>query len=85
MEHSKIKHDLWSAYNYNGKIKVIYLKALPQNKEKFSLYPIYPELADIPPQYREIAVKAIIHNGTVLGEAKPTYHPPSLNEKVKLG
>lgn len=62
----KVNHDLWSAYSYGSdKVKIVYIKSRAVLKQKYELNPLFPELIDLPPEYRESFARAVLGGATL--------------------
>lgn len=64
-----LQNDVWSMYDYGAKVKIVYFKCRAVFRDKYEVYPLYPELDAFSGEnrkYLEYAVHSTIHNAPVV-------------------
>lgn len=67
LKRKRYLHDTWSAYDYNGKIKVVYFK---NRVETQNIELLFSELYDIPLRYREMVMHSVFNGGFTFGKTE---------------
>lgn len=64
MSKYRLIHDVWNAYSYGGKIKIVYIKSSARRIPHSEL--LFPELEGLPSSVREDAIRQTISSGNVV-------------------
>ena len=76
MSKYRLIHDVWHAYSYGDKIKVVYVKASARRISKQK--PLFPELEGLPEWLKADAIRSTIYGGTFVTSSSEGDFPEAL-------